>query len=121
VATPTILKKEIGSSLPRQDRIPIEDAYYDVVHDGMRMVVTEGTAQSLNHPDLPVAAKTGTAQIKGNTRVNSWVIGFFPSDAPRYAFTVLMEDGPKVSSGAAHAFKHVVQYLAEHPETLPLQ
>lgn len=119
LVTPTIRKHE-GSRKIESVRLPIEDAYYSVVHDGMRMVVTEGTAQSLNFEGLPVAAKTGTAQIKGNTRVNSWVIGFFPSDKPRYAFAVLMEDGPIISSGAAHAFKNVVEYVSLHPEALPL-
>lgn len=119
LVTPTILKRAPNEKIVTT-KVPIDDPFFTVVHEGMRMVVTEGTAQSLNNQLLPVAAKTGTAQIKGNTRVNSWVVGFFPSDAPRYAFTVLMEDGPKVSSGAAHAFKYVVQYLSEHPETLPL-
>jgi cell division protein FtsI/penicillin-binding protein 2 len=84
----------------------------------MRRVVTEGTAHSLNNPDLHVAAKTGTAQIKNNTRVNSWAIGFFPYEAPKYAFVVLMENGPKVSSGASNAFKPVVALFASTPELL---
>ncbi len=63
LVTPTILKQE-DERRRAQPRLPIEDAYYSVVHDGMRMVVTEGTAQSLQHQLLPVAAKTGTAQIK---------------------------------------------------------
>lgn len=119
LVTPTVLKVQPGQKT-QATKLPIQDAYYSVVHDGMRMVVTEGTAQALSNPVVHVAAKTGTAQIKANTRVNSWAIGFFPSEAPRYAFTVLMEDGPKVSAGAAHAFKYVVQYLAEHPEELDL-
>jgi cell division protein FtsI/penicillin-binding protein 2 len=86
----------------------------------MRMVVTEGTAGSLNNSTIPVAAKTGTAQIKGNTRVNSWAIGFFPYNNPKYAFTVLMEDGPKVSSGATWAFRPVLEYLIANPDALPL-
>jgi len=65
---------------------------------------------------VTVAAKTGTAQIKNNTRVNSWAIGFFPLEKPKYAFTVLMENGPRVSSGATHAMKPVVTWFAEHPE-----
>lgn len=120
LVTPTIIKDD-GSKEKNSIRLPIEDSYFSVVQEAMRMVVTEGTAQSLNNEQLPVSAKTGTAQIKNNTRVNSWVIGFFPSDTPRYAFVVLMEDGPKVSSGAAHAFKTVIEYLVENPESLAEQ
>lgn len=119
LVTPTI-ERINDSSKVKAEKLPIEDVYYDVVHEGMRLVVTEGTAGPLNISGLSVAAKTGTAQIKGNTRVNSWVIGFFPSDHPRYAFTVLMEDGPKVSSGATHAFKKVVEYLVANPDKLNL-
>jgi penicillin-binding protein 2 len=119
LTTPTILKHDANEKVS-VTKLPIEDAYYSVVQDGMRMVVTEGTAGSLLMPDIAVAAKTGTAQIKNNTRVNSWVIGFFPADRPRYAFTVLMEDGPRVSSGASHAFRPVLEYLVANPEVLPL-
>ena len=47
-------------------------------------------------PFVKVAAKTGTAEV-GITkkRVNSWVTGFFPYDNPKYAFTIMMEEGPR--------------------------
>ncbi len=115
LATPTILKKSVTDTIKPQ-RLPIEDAYFSIVHDGMRRVVTEGTGGALQSGVIHVAAKTGTAQIKSNTRVNSWAIGFFPLEHPKYAFTVLMEDGPLVSSGATHAFKKVIQYIEQHPD-----
>ncbi len=114
LVTPTIVT---DSTLPTA-KLPFSTSQYDTVYAGMRMVVTEGTAQSLNNPTIHVAAKTGTAQIKNNTRVNSWAIGFFPYENPRYAFTVLMENGPKVSSGASNAFKPVVQLFADTPGLL---
>jgi penicillin-binding protein 2 len=121
LVTPTVLKLESGTpARASQKKLPIEDAYYSVVQDGMRMVVTEGTGMALNLSAIPVAAKSGTAQIKNNTRVNSWAIGFFPADRPRYAFTVLMEDGPKVSSGATHAFRPVLDYLIVNPGALSM-
>ncbi len=114
--TPTI----IPSSVAHLDSttLPFTDEEYNVVSDGMRSVVLEGTAQSLQHPTLHVAAKTGTAQIKGNTRVNSWAIGFFPYEKPKYAFVVLMENGPIISSGASNAFKPVVALFADTPALL---
>lgn len=113
--TPTILKTEI----PKDEiRLLLNSDVYTPVHEGMRMSVTDGTTVALNNPDLHVAAKSGTAQIKNNTRVNSWVMGFFPYEHPRFAFTVLMEDGPKVSSGAVHAFKPVLDVFLANPELL---
>ncbi len=115
LVTPTIVSRSSSSSLKA---LPFRPEEYAPVFEGMRRVVTEGTAHSLNNPDLHVAAKTGTAQIKNNTRVNSWAIGFFPYEAPKYAFVVLMENGPKVSSGASNAFKPVVALFASTPELL---
>lgn len=117
LVTPTIVANATASTA----KLPFSNAQYDAVYAGMRMVVTEGSAQSLNNNTVHVAAKTGTAQIKNNTRVNSWAIGFFPYENQRYAFTVLMENGPKVSSGASNAFKPVVQLFADTPQLLDQQ
>lgn len=114
---PTIMKS-INGKAQEMDMLPFSNAHYAVVQEGMRLVVTEGTGGALINSTVTVAAKTGTAQIKNNTRVNSWAIGFFPIENPRYAFTVLMENGPKVSSGATHAMKPVIQWFSEHPELL---
>lgn len=113
--TPTILKV---TDIPKGTTVGIRDDAYTAVHEGMRQSVLEGTTVALNNEALHVAAKSGTAQIKNNTRVNSWAEGFFPYEHPRYAFVVLMEDGPKVSSGAVHAFKPVLDVFINNPELL---
>lgn len=52
---------------------------------GMRMAVTRGTAAELDPANrLHIAAKTGTT-LHGNT-FQSWLIGYFPLENPRYAF-----------------------------------
>ena len=62
----------------------------------MRRVVTDGTATILNVPVVKIAAKTGTAELGvTKVRVNSWVIGFFPYDQPKYAFAIVMDRGVK--------------------------
>lgn len=85
-----------------------------VVFEGMRMAVTEGTCVALNLPNIKVAAKSGTAQVGlGNTNTNSWVIGFFPYENPKYAFALVMERGPKSASGnATRVMREVVDFMA---------
>ncbi|MCC7436328.1 hypothetical protein IT402_00410 [Candidatus Nomurabacteria bacterium] len=112
---PTIKKID---KAPDGAEVGINKNSYTAVHEGMRLGVLEGTTRALNDDTIHIAAKSGTAQIKNNTRVNSWAIGFFPSENPQFAFTVLMEDGPKVSSGAVHAFKPVLQVFKDNPELL---
>jgi len=93
---------------------PVNKDMMQVIQDGMRMAVTEGTATALNLPLVKVAAKSGTAQVGlGNTNTNSWIVGFFPYDNPKYSFAILMERGPKAASGnATRVMSEVVDYMS---------
>lgn len=94
--------------------IPIDKEKMKVIHEGMRMAVTEGTATALNLANVKVAAKSGTAQVGlGNTNTNSWIIGFFPYENPLYSFAILMERGPKEASGnATRVMSEVIDYMS---------
>jgi penicillin-binding protein 2 len=100
---PTILKfvsmETVGratSTVPIGIKLPIAKSSFDVVHDGMQLSVTKGTAKGLDTPTVAIAAKTGTAELGvSKERVNSWVIGFWPFDNPKYAFAVVMESGSR--------------------------
>jgi len=84
-----------------------------VIHEGMRLAVTEGTCTALNLPSIKVAAKSGTAQVGvGNTNTNSWIVGFFPYEDPKYSFALVMERGPKEASGnATRVMSQVIDYM----------
>lgn len=74
----------------------ISDDVYQIVREGMRQAVTDGTAKGLNLSDVKIAAKTGTAELGvSKANVNSWTVGFFPYDNPKYAFAVVMEKGSR--------------------------
>jgi penicillin-binding protein 2 len=97
--------------------VPIEKSYFEIIHEGMRQAVIEdGTAVALNVPYIKVAAKTGTAQLGvKKDRVNSWVIGFFPYENPRYAFALMMESGPKTNGiGASAIMREVLDYMNQN-------
>ncbi len=82
--------------------VNLQKEHFDVVRDGMRQAVTYGTAVALNVPYVKVAAKTGTAQLGvAKNKVNSWVIGFFPYENPKYAFAIMMEAGPSNNTVSA--------------------
>jgi penicillin-binding protein 2 len=101
--------------------ISIDSEKIKVIKEGMRMAVTEGTCTALNLPNIKVAAKSGTAQVGlGNTNTNSWIIGFFPYENPKYSFAVLMERGPKVASGnSTRVMSEVIDYMGVYtPEYL---
>ncbi len=92
----------------------IKPQYYDRVLEGMREAVTVGTASTMNVPFVSVAAKSGTAQVGiSKSKVNSWMIGFFPYEEPRYAFTIMMESGPAVGTvGAAPIMRQLLDWMA---------
>jgi len=93
----------------------LNKSYFDIVQEGMRdAVTTGGTATSLNVPYVEVAAKTGTAQIGiSKDKVNSWVIGFFPYDHPKYAFAVMMEAGPSTNEiGASAVMRQLLDWMS---------
>jgi penicillin-binding protein 2 len=83
----------------------------------MRMGVTEGIAAAVNLPFVSVAAKTGTAQVgMHNEYLNSWMVGFFPYEHPRYAFAIVLERGPAGTlvgaSAAAADFLRALETIA---------
>ncbi len=118
--TPTILKDGNRGRAFYED-LPIPKEYYTIVEEGMREGVKTGTAVGLNTHAVAIAAKTGTAEL-GATKafVNSWVTGFFPYENPRYAFTVLMERGPRGNTfGALSVMRGLVDWMEVYtPEYL---
>ena len=102
-------------------KIDLKKDYFNVVHEGMRQGVTSGTSTVINVPYVKVASKTGTAQVGLSKRkVNSWIMGFFPYDDPKYAFVIMMESGPASGSvGASSIMRGLLDWMHENtPEYL---
>lgn len=114
--TPHIL----ASSTPASERIPISHAHFQIVRDGMRMAVTssrpDATARALSMSDIHISGKTGTAQLGSkNQWMNSWVVGFWPAEEPKYAFAAVLEHAPAGTlSGAAPGIRPFFEWLAIH-------
>ncbi|MBP9816925.1 MAG: hypothetical protein KBD05_02755 [Candidatus Pacebacteria bacterium] len=85
---------------PTGETINVSQEGLRIVREGMRMGVTEGTSVGLNAlPYVQAAGKTGTAQLGvNNEQYNSWAVGFFPYDKPKYAYAVVMERAPAGTS-----------------------
>jgi penicillin-binding protein 2 len=92
----------------------LTEEQYGFIHEGMRQAVTGGTAVSLNVPYVEVAAKSGTAQLGvAKNKVNSWIVGFFPYENPRYAFALMMEAGPSTNSvGASSIMRQLLDWMS---------
>jgi cell division protein FtsI/penicillin-binding protein 2 len=67
----------------------------------MRAVVTSGTGRTLAGHAVPIAGKTGTAEIAG-ARAHSWFAGFAPYGGQRrIAFAVIVENAGYGARAAA--------------------
>ena len=114
LVTPHLLKGDTtmeATAKPVDATIPAD--YYTIVREGMRKAVTDGTVTQVNFPYVDIAAKSGTAQLGANKdRINSWIIGFFPYENPKYAFTVLAESAPNNKTpGAVYAFRDTIDWM----------
>ncbi len=93
----------------------------NVVKEGMRLAVTDqnvGTVRSLHVNGIDVAAKSGTAELGvRKDRVNSWVMGYYPYDKPKYAFVVIMENGDVNNLiGASSAMRKLLVHIVENKD-----
>jgi len=96
--------------------IPLSKEHFKIIKEGMRMSVTEGTAVGINVPYVEIAGKTGTAELGAQKEfVNSWTVGYFPYDNPKYAFALLMEKGPRSNLvGATYVMRQVLDWMNDN-------
>lgn len=81
---------EVPDQFPKR-RISVGEETLQVIREGMRETVTEGTAQSLQDLPVLVAGKTGTAQYGNQEKTHGWFVSFAPYDHPELAVIVLVE------------------------------
>jgi peptidoglycan glycosyltransferase len=81
----------------------------------MRDVVISGTARAaISASNIPIAGKTGTAQLDQG-QPHSWFAGFAPYDAPprqQIAFAVVVEHGGYGAKAAAPVARELVEAAA---------
>jgi len=82
-----------GETTPGQQVLRPEHAR--LLAAAMRAAVTGGTGRALKDLPIPVAGKTGTAELSGRPS-HAWFAGFAPYDSSarkRIAFAVIVENG----------------------------
>ncbi len=76
---------------------------WDLVKEGMKEACKSGgTAWPLFNLKVPVACKTGTAELgDGSKDTHAWLTAFAPADNPQISITVMVERGGEGSDVAA--------------------
>jgi penicillin-binding protein 2 len=106
------LIEEIKPKIVRENFIDSENL--QIVREGMRQAVTGfnspyASSITLNSLPVPVAAKTGTAQVKEGY-YNNWVTVFAPYDDPQIVLTVMIEDVKGDQVAALPVAKEVLEW-----------
>lgn len=83
--------QEIDSVYTSRHKVRVDRENYEIVVQGMRQSVIDGTCKAANNRNYLVCGKTGTAQNRGND--HSVFMGFAPMDNPQIAIAVYVENG----------------------------
>ncbi len=79
------LYKDNDDSKSWREPVGMKPVTVKILRDGLRKVITEGTAKALNSPTVaPIAGKTGTAEAwkKGVKQNHAWFGGYAPANKP---------------------------------------
>jgi len=91
----------------------VPSADLEIIREGSRATVTQGSARSLAALPLAIAGKTGTAEVGGNKTPHAWFTSFGPYEDPELVITVLVENGGEGSSIAVPIAHDVWQWYYE--------
>jgi len=69
----------------------------------MQLVVEGGTGTAAQIPGVPVAGKTGTAELGLGSVYDAWFVAFAPANNPRYVVAVVVEKQPNGFGGSISA------------------
>lgn len=100
------------SPVVHNDRI-VSSKTVEVVREGMRQAVTDGSAIRLSRLPMSSAGKTGTAELGGDKKPHAWFTGFAPFDNPQIVITVLLEEA-ETSNNAMPVVYDILSWWAEN-------
>ena len=96
-------------------KLPITINNLQIVQQGMRQAVQEGSARRLNSLPVALAGKTGTAQLDAREDVtHAWFTSYGPIESPNLVITVLLEEGGKGDVDAIPVAEEIWQWWIEH-------
>ena len=85
-----------------------------VLRKYMKYVVQNGTGHNADYKSQ-TSGKTATAQsgiyIDGKEQLNTWFVGFYPYDNPKYSIVVMREGGKSGAEDCCPIFRTIVENL----------
>jgi penicillin-binding protein 2 len=128
VVTPHLVR---GAETPTE-RLQVRPETLAVIRGALADVVSTGTGRRASLGPVPVAGKTGTAQVfkksagvdadklPKDERDHAWFVGYAPADDPEIAFAVVVEHGGHGGTTAAPVVRQVLEvYFADRLPVRP--
>jgi penicillin-binding protein 2 len=115
------------NGIATEEKKTVEPWVVDWTQRGMRMTVTEGTAENylngitFDDEEVEIAGKTGTAEycddvaqekgicVSGNWPTHSWFVGYAPFEEPEIAVVAFVYNGGEGASVAGPIAKKIFQ------------
>jgi penicillin-binding protein 2 len=119
------------NGIPTEEKITVEPWVINLTQQGMRMAVTEGTAERpfknfvINGEEIALAGKTGTAEYcdnvaqeknlcqPGNWPTHSWYVGYGPYEDPEIAVIAFVYNGGEGASVAGPIVRKIMEAYFE--------
>jgi cell division protein FtsI/penicillin-binding protein 2 len=104
---------------PSLDRVvELQGTTFDVLTEGLRACVENGSGRAAAIPGIAVAGKTGTAAALDRSGVtHAWFVGYAPAEAPEVAVVVFLKRGTGGANAAPLAAQILKRYFAPKPHT----
>ena len=120
---PSLVKGEVNAEgefinpLSAKERIRvISSQTASLLKKYLESVVEWGSGKRAKSVYFSAAGKTATAQTgkaeNGEEIYNAWFTGYFPADNPKYAVTILVENGGEGALSCAPVFKAISEQLS---------
>ncbi len=99
-----------------KQQLPVSQATFNLIHDGMVGVVERGTGTLAKVEGVTVAGKTGTAQ-NPHGKDHAWFIAFAPVENPKIAMAVLVENAGFGGAISAPIARELIRYYIKGEKT----
>jgi len=91
-------------------KVSLKKETWNIIKEGMKLVVERGTGRIAQGKIWKVAGKTGTAE-NPHGEGHAWFSAFFPYENPKYVVTVFIEHGKTGGGKSAPIAKQIIDYL----------
>ncbi|MBM7613966.1 peptidoglycan D,D-transpeptidase FtsI family protein [Alkaliphilus hydrothermalis] len=110
------LLEEVKVQARQFEKEPLKKETIKKLQYMMGLVMQKGTGKGIGEELAKSSAgKTGTAQSteKGQSVLHAWFTGYYPTDKPKYAVTVFLQNGRSGGGNAVPVFREIVVKMKE--------